>query len=213
MEYDHERAKEKKEEINKLTKEAILKYWNGLGVKAEELDTKDAAEEIINNFVEIDPPEKEVSVYLELMTFRSGGRGGGRSVKPGNIFLNFRKLISFLASCVLTGASMVHSPWTAPFAAVVLWDRLWSNLNLELSEREAAIIWTLWLYRDKNDCVPDSGLLEKINSELNKFGRSSISQEELNDSLSKLKEMECIEAWSQDPSKWWLCEWVKVTYR
>jgi len=37
------------------------------------------------------------------------------------------------------GPSVTHS------AAIVSWDAIWSNFKAELSEREAAIIWTMWL--------------------------------------------------------------------
>lgn len=210
MEYDTERAKEKNEELVNLAREAILRYWSSAGSNAGPLEALKAATEIVNNFTRVTPPEKE-PVILELITMN--GRGRARSVKPGNVLLNFRKLLTSLAASGLAVVGAVAVPWTAPLAAIIIWDSVWSNLKVELSEREAAIIWTMWLNRDDDNRVSDAELLDMVNSELRKNGRSSISHQELDDSLKTLKRMQCIERSESDPSKWWLREWVQGDFR
>lgn len=212
MEYDVERGKEKTEELIDLTKEAILTYWKSLGLKLSLGEALEAATKVISNFAEVTPPGKEPHV-LEMITIRSGGRGGGRSVKLGNIFLNLQKLMTTLAASGLTVVGTVTVPWTAPLAAIVIWNMVWSNLKVELSEREAAILWTMWVNRDDDRCVGHVDLLDKVNSELQAYGRSSISRQELDDALETLKKMRCIEWSESDPSKWRLRESIRVSYK
>ncbi|MBE9515083.1 MAG: hypothetical protein IMY79_02975 [Chloroflexi bacterium] len=212
MEYDTERAEQKTEELINLAKEAILTYWKSIGFKPSSGEASNTATDVINNLIQVTPPEKEKPA-LEFIIMLRGGRGGGRSIKPGNMVLNIRKLITAVAGGGLTVVTAVAIPWTAPLAAIVIWDRIWSNLKLELSEREAAIIWTMWMNRDDDNCVVDADLLVKVNSELAAYRRSSISRQELDDALETLKRMRCIERSRSDPSKWGLREWVRVTYR
>ena len=121
-----------------------------------------------------------------------------------------------MGSTLISGLTVVGAvaiPWTAPLAALVIWDTLWSNFKADLSEREAAIIWTMWVRRDRDDCISDSGLLDLVNTELEIYGRGAISKQELHDSLETLINMGCIKRSKSDGSKWWLREWVRVSYR
>lgn len=211
MEYDVERANEKTGELIDLAKEAILTYWKSVGLKPSPGDALEAATKVISNFTEVTPPRKGPRV-LESITLRPGARGGGHSVKPGNIFLNLQKLVTTLAASSLTVMGTVAVPWTAPLAAIVIWNSVWSNLKVELTEREAAILWTMWVNRDDDRCVADVDLLDKVNSGLRAYGRSSISRQELDDALETLKKMGCIEWSESDPPKWWLRESMQVSY-
>ena len=156
--------------------------------------------------------EKEEMVFHLILT-QPGGRGGGRSAKLGNIFININKLITAIASGVITISGAIATPWTLPFAAIVLWDSLYSGSNLELSEREAVVIWTLWKHRDPKCCIPNNGLLELVNTELSGYERQQMPQLELADILEKLQHIKSIKKSKQDPSKWWLCEWVRIGYK
>ena len=133
-------------------------------------------------------------------------------MKPGNILLDMRRLITAVASGVLTVVGVAEVPWTAVFGALVLWDTLYAGARIELSEREAAVLWTLWLLRDGAYTAPQAGLLEAVNVERERYGRSRLTQQEFDDALRKLERISSIEQSSNDPSRWWLREWVRITY-
>lgn len=212
MEYDTERAKNKRDELIKIAEQALVNKSDSIGFKGSPSDAQLFVSEIIDQFIDITPPEKE-EIVLGLITMNTGGRGGGRSTKPGNMLLNIRKLITAVASGVLTVAGTVTAPWTAPFAAILVWDSIYTGLNVDLSEREAVVLWTLWKNRDENDCVPEAGLLDKVNSELETHGRNPMKLQELNDALGILKHIKCIERLKSAESLWWLREWVRINYR
>jgi hypothetical protein len=62
---------------------------------------------------------------------------GGLTIKPGNIRLNWRKLFEKVPELVLTGAGVTQL-WLAPFAALYLWNLVWSLSKIEITPAQAA---------------------------------------------------------------------------
>jgi len=150
---------------------------------------------------------------LEFITMSRGGYGGGITTKPGNLVLNLRTLLVDLAEVITIGAGAVNVPWLAPIAALRIWNKFWSRLNIKISEHEAVVLLTMWKNCDHNNHIADDGVLDLVNSELGSNGRSSISRQELDDSLETLRRMKCIQRSASIKNKWWLREWVNVPYR
>jgi hypothetical protein len=170
----------------------------------------DLAERLVDITSSISSPEAE-PVVLELVTFRPGGSGGGRSVKAGNVLLDIKKLIVSAAKGTLAVKGVLLAPWTVPFAVLVLWDDLYSRLKVDIDEQEASVIWTLWMNRDAERCVPKANLLALVNAERAEYGRGPLSEEVLADALNLLCKMHCIQA-SKDGLHWRVTEWVRVRF-
>jgi hypothetical protein len=211
MEYDTDLAVQKKTELVQFAKEAIIACGKASGLECDPSKVEHAASEVIDSLVQITPPEKAPMV-MEFLTLSRAGRRGGRSVKPGNLLLNMGKLFTAIASGILTTVSVIGTPWIAPFAALLLWDRVWSGLSIDISEREAALLWTMWKNRDHNNEVSEEGLLDLVNSELESSGRPPMSKQQMDDSLETLSRMSCVEQTTSLTNKWWLCEWIRVSY-
>ena len=101
-------------------------------------------------------------------------------------------------------------PWLIPLAGLIVWNKVWALSNLEMDERHAATIWTMWKNRDKENRIEHDIILNLVNEELSKYKRSPMGEEELKNILNDLEKMECIE--KDEKNKWWLREWVKTTY-
>jgi hypothetical protein len=166
---------------------------------------------LVKEFATITAPEDSGTLGLVIM--RTAGRGGGRSAKPGNIAFDMPKLIKALSAGVLTTVAAFHTPWTAVFGAIILWDRLYAGACIDLSENEASVLWTMWQLRDEEGTVAHDGLLGSVNVERQKYGRTELSARELDDALGKLEEIATIERFSKYKSRWWLREWVRVKYQ
>jgi hypothetical protein len=142
--------------------------------------------------------------------------GGGEeavSIKPFNILLNMRRLIQAITGGVIAFSGVPTMPWLAVVAALFVWCTLYEAATEKLSEKDASVLWTLWVRRDtQNNTIPDAGLLRKVNAERKKYGHTRISPEELKESLDHLVHIKSIERYSEDETRWWLREWVKVTY-
>jgi hypothetical protein len=90
---------------------------------------------------------------------------------------------------------------------------VWSQLRAPLTQMDAAVIWTMWQNRDSGNISPGGRkLLALMNAELKRNGYPKLSLQMLEDHLKTLHRMQCIKPNDSDPSKWWLCEWVKKTY-
>ncbi|HVF62207.1 MAG TPA: hypothetical protein VNJ70_20540 [Thermoanaerobaculia bacterium] len=100
-----------------------------------------AAGELIAAFATVTAPE-EPPMLVHMITMRSGGSGGATSTKPGNIFLDLRKLVVTSAGGALTFAGAGESVWMAVLAALVVWDTIWSGVKVSLTEREAVVVFT-----------------------------------------------------------------------
>jgi hypothetical protein len=194
------RAEEKRKELTDIVKSVIQNY--------DIQNKEEISSRIINHFLNITPPEEEFIMYH--LTIRQGGVGGGSSTKPGNIWLNWRKLLVDGSESILTVAGAVAVPWLIPLAGLVVWNKIWSVLTVEITERHAVVIWTMWLNKDPENCVKGQAILNLVNKELSKYNRPKMNRRELNMVLEDLKKMGCIE--ETEGNKWWLREWVKVDY-
>lgn len=193
------RAEEKNQEILDIVRNIIATYSPIAG---------ELAKKIVDSFCVITPPETDDRMYI--ITIKSGGIGGGRSLKPGNIWLNWKKLLIDGSESILTIVGSASVPWLIPLAGLVVWNKVWSLLTIEIDERHAAVIWTLWKNRDKENRIEHDKILNLLNEELIKYNRLPMDEKELNNILSDLEKMECIER--DEKNKWWLREWVKTVY-
>jgi hypothetical protein len=168
----------------------------------------------------VPPEEKEERTTFDLIRASSFTASsfapdlrGGESVKPGNITVDMRRLVTAGAQTVRDITSVLKMPWLAPVIALVMWDRIWSLLKVQISEVEAVLIWVMWMNCDEEHVVAESILLEKVNAERTRHSRKPITQGEFEAALATLEKMKCIQHSRNDGSKWWLRERVSVKYR
>ena len=207
MALDYDRGKEKEGEIlNELSD--ILQ-----SKRIDKEDAKQISQLIISNAISVSPPEKEEHT-LGLITMHPSGRGGGKSVKAGNITLNIGQLMEATASGAFAIVGSYQIPWLAPMAFIIIWNSLWRAVEIELTENDAAIIWSMWVYRDRvSNEIPDIDLLDTVNRHLKKYVRPAITQKDLEYSLNNLEKIKVIKRSRKNPNNWWLCELVRPIYR
>ena len=96
-------------------------------------------------------------------------------------------------------------------AGLVVTESLVSGTRVELSERDAAVLWTLYREGEAALTMCSDKILEAVNAELSKAGRPDMSRQELTDVLKRLVELRSIE--KQDTGGWRLRERVTVEFR
>jgi len=195
-----EKAEKKKEELQNIIKSSLTQF------NIDNID--EISQKIIEKFTVITPPE--VDTTLHLITMRHWSEGA-RSSKPGNIWLNWRRLLMDSAESILMIAGVVSIPWLIPLAGLIIWNKVWSLLNIEIDEKHAVVIWVMWNNRDEENCIKEEQILSLVNDELRRYKRPEMSEEEFERILKDLERMECIEK-IVDENKWWLREWVKTVY-
>lgn len=190
-----------RKQLVQIVHETVIRY-----VK-DESEATETANTFVHSFADITEPEIDTTIHLLTIDME---RRRGRSLKPGNAVFNWKKLLTHASESVLTVAGSVAFPWLIPFAALAVWNRVWSLLTIELGETHAVVIWTMWNNCDSDHQLSADKVLPLVNNELLSYSRQTINKEELEHVLHDLKRMTCIE--KTDDNTWWLREWVCVTY-
>ena len=191
----------------------VLGAFGKLGADAQ----GDEAQAVVGAFCRVRPPkvempELETRMHCITLDHESKWKKGAVSIKPGNTRLNMRSLLSAAASGVLTVNGVVAQPWMLFFAALVLWNHIYSGLRQEITTHEAVVIWVLWSRRNNKNLVPRGNLLEGVNKELKNEGRGGMSERELDDIVNRLISLRCVERSRTDSGEFWLREWVSIKY-
>lgn len=206
MEWNHDRKQEKEAEILEMT----ASYLRSAGI--DEDHVKATAQEFLNNAIRITPPEKE-SQIIHMVRMAPSGRGGGRSTKAGNIRLNIRTLFEAISSGVFTVVSVTDNHWSIPFAALLLWNSIWKNLEVQLSEAEAVTLWVMWQIKDENKNVNQTNIKPAVEKHAEKYQMQVLSESDIKYALENLRKIGCIKPSKGMRDHWWLCEWVSPSYR
>ncbi|MFT3929289.1 MAG: hypothetical protein QM709_03225 [Spongiibacteraceae bacterium] len=206
MDFDRQRELEKCQELL----DSIINTLQSSGVSRSEAIS--LGQDIFDSYISTTAPEAK-SLFTEFIVMGRMGEGGGKSTKAGNIRLNIGKFMEAVASGALTAVGAIQIPITAPLAALVIWCSLRRSAQVDISETEATVLYTMWVFKDENRDVPNEGLLEKCNSLLSKYGRQALTQQILVRSLKTLEKIETIEKSPRKNDTWWLREWVSVSYR
>lgn len=206
MELDYERKKEKEAEVQGV----IECHLREAGV--DEALVQTTAREFLEKAVRITPPEKE-QVFMHLVTMAPSGRGGGRSSKVGNIRLNIRTLFEAVSNSVFTVISATQAPWAIPFAAILLWNSIWRNTQVTLSEAEAVTLWVMWQVKDSNKDVKFEDIKPAVDAHARKYERQTLSEADIKHALKNLNETGCIKPAESANGTWWLCESISLSYR
>ena len=156
----------------------------------------------------VDPMADEVGA----IDIDRAGRGGGTSIKPGNLCLRPGRLVEAIAKGGLTIAGALQAPWMLPLAAIILWAEVYSAAKVELSEVEACVIWTVWCFADGNRQMLVGDLLALCNQEREKGGYGPLTDTELKRAVELLVRIGSIAVCSEDDEKVEIREWISVNY-
>ena len=204
MGYEEEKAEAKRQELQGLIARTL-----------EHMSSDEAARlaaEVTEHLADVTAPYWEPPP-MHLVTLHAGGRGGTTTTKPGNVVLNLRKLIVAIASGTLTIAGAMAVPWALVVGALVTWDALYSSLQLEITEVQGCVLWSLWKERDEGLTVAKADVFDAVRRERMAFGLQPLTAQEVDYALEELVRMGCIRQSVNDVGRWWLREWVRIKYR
>jgi hypothetical protein len=199
MEYDVLALTQKRDEVLNLAREARE--------ETVAFDT-DAAAAVLGAFVELTPPEKPEYVF-HLITMNSFAQDA-ESRKPGNLFLNWRKLIDIVPDTTIAAAGATAAPaWLLPFIALYVWNKLWCGAKETLTKDEATIIMALWKHRSGKSTIGEDEGFTRTNEVRLRQGLRTLRRNIYDQAIDRLLRMHCIE---MNEGVIWLREWVRITY-
>lgn len=162
---------------------------------------------LLKAFCQVKPPViPEAEYRMELIVLSSGGRKGGVSIKPGNVTLNWRKLIGSLPGIVLTGAGAATNPWLFILGALVIWRDLYSTSRVELSPQHATTILTMWNNHDGSKRISEDKARTLTNKALAEFDLNLVSETTFAIIIDDLSQSGCVEL---SDGEIWLREWIR----
>jgi hypothetical protein len=200
MEYDNEALEAKKSEIQALPVEAIRRVNRA---------SEEAVESAVEAFTRLTPPTDPEPV-IEMITVGSFGRGGGKSRKPGNIYLNWQKLMDIVPDATIATAGALTSPaWLLPLIGLYVWNKLWRGAEEDLTEVEACTIFALWKNRNGQSKISEDEGFVRNNALREQQDMPALLRSEYDVAINRLLRMECIEI---ENGIVWLREWVRIQY-
>ncbi|GDY36274.1 hypothetical protein [Acidovorax sp. NB1] len=203
MEYDKDAASAKRAQ---LLEHAAL---GPIGQKLPE----DVLRQLVDAFARVTPPA-EPAITLELITISSlYDAPKANSRKPGNIVLNWRKLLDIVPDVSLAGLGAATLP-VAPQVAVVLaglyiWNKVWRGAVEEFSDVEAVTILALWEHRNGKNRIPEQEGFVKTNEVRGRYTLPPLTQSQYASAVNRLTALQCIEL---EDGVIWLRECVQKKY-
>jgi hypothetical protein len=181
---------------------SLKEHFASKGLNATSASPDQLVQELFDRFAQISPPEEPPTQLITLDSLRRGGR----SFKPGNIFVNAKAIFgkAVEGTLIVRGALIPKTDYISlSLTFLMILKSILELTRLKIGELEAAVLWTMWLKRDDRNCVSSGSLLALVNSQLVTFGKSQISQTELVSVLTNLQQMGCIS--HLEPSDEWRC--------
>ena len=167
------------------------------------------AESLLDSFVSLSPPQ-DPPPMMALVVANQGGRRGGRTRKPGNIWLNWRKLIRESPDLVLTGAGSIAEPWLGVLAALSTFNKMWAHASIELRKEQAACLVAMWPRCDERCRIPRAAAYSSCKELFSVYQWPEPSDDQLGELISELEVLRCVESKPEDII--WLRERVRVSY-
>ena len=168
-------------------------------------------------FIELQAPliEKNDWPRVQLVTFDKiksfSDLEGGRTIKPGNVILNLKKLIDSLPNIVALSASMaIDTPLLKVCSALCLWKEIRDVMTIEITRMQAIVIIALWRFCDCTHHISLDYGYKCVNYFCESIGEKGLSWDEYNSILDKLLKLHCIDIRDEVI---WLCESIQKVWK
>jgi hypothetical protein len=203
MEYDQRAASEK---INWMREIAHTSNVNVAPLSNEDVS------KIIEAFSDVTPPKKPKEIFQHISISSLNTAPSAYSRKPGNILLNWRKLMIIIPDITLAGygvSNLGSNYIPIALAGLYIWGKIWCGSKEELSDSEATIIIALWKNRDnKNEILESEGFI-KTNELRSNLSLSPLTSGQFTSAINRLMKIDCIEL---SQGMIWLREYVSIEY-
>ncbi len=183
MEDNNDAYRRMREELGRYVQQAVL---TSAGAPQIVEDT------IFSMFIEITPPE-DPEISLGLVKIGKNGFGTASSRKPGNICLNWGKLMDVVPDVTIAAYGGVASPfWLLPFIGLYVCNKLWCGSLEELTEVEATVIYALWKNKTGEKKIDVDNGFQNANEIRRMTKLPCLQRKEFDRAIQRLLELKCI---------------------
>lgn len=167
--------------------------------------------QLIESAIRITPPEQPQ--FMEMIVMGRSGRGGGLSVKPGNLKLDLWSVLDAASVAVLTLES-TDAWWKLPLGLLIVIRSLKKTFSVDLSEEDAVTILAMWRAGiNRGHCASFSDIELEVNLHAQRHQRSLLSAADIRHSIGKLQTIGSIRPIAGKPDTWCVLEELRFGLR
>jgi hypothetical protein len=117
----------------------------------------------------------------------------GKSVKAGNLRFNLGKLFESAVSSAGVYFTSVAHPIFAVFTGIVALRSLMKAATVEIEERDAWVLWALWISQQHSGASDSATILQRLNEEGQRYGKAiDMSVKEVETRLERLEKIRAV---------------------
>lgn len=162
-------------------------------IPLDEENRDNLAKLLFEHFIEVDIFSDQDDVSSRTITISSKGIGEGLSVKPKNIFLNYKKLIRLTPSIALTLYGINGPAWIIALAMLHIWNVFQEEATITISQNHAIALYTISQNLNEHNLISEKESLLLANLQLEKYGFPQWSSNYFSTIIDELCQIKCIE--------------------
>jgi len=147
--------------------------------------------DLLEQFIEVSSPIL-IEGQEQLVSIHENSSGGGISLKPGNIIVNWKKLSYNLPDFVITISAVTGPSWVIPFVLLNVIKMLYGVASLTLEADHATCLLALWEYNRGDTAIKESNGLLIINQFRAKNNQKPLSRAGFRKILDELESIKCV---------------------
>jgi hypothetical protein len=180
-----------------------------IAVETSLAEGSSVGQQVVRSFVSFSPPENSKTL-TRLITLKLTERPQGFSRKPGNILMNWRKLLDVTPDVTIAGVGAETAPpWVWPLIGLYVWNKLWRGAEETFSDIEASVMLALWKNRDSEDKISEEEGYLRANEIRTRSNLTTLTNSDYNRAINRLLSLDCIE---MNNGIIWLRESVQLAY-
>lgn len=150
--------------------------------------------------------EPEMSMNMELSILNKDWEKGAINRKPGNAFLDWKKLSVSTAAITSAVAAATAKPWLIPVAAALVWREVRGLTSVEVDKRDAVALSVMWENCDSDHNIDSDKALDLVSKQFREYELGAVDKARFERILKTLEKLRCIEV---ADGNIWLREWCK----
>ena len=166
-----------------------------------------------SGFINISAPKEKIEPQIiHMLTMDSlNNYKKGESIKPGNIILNFKKLVDSLPEITAAVVSVfLDIPILKVCAALTVWKTLRNLATIEITKLQAVVIYALWKHCNKEHKISLEDGFERTNNLMRSISEAEMMWDAYVEIILELSKLRCLEV---NEAGIWLREWISKEYR
>ncbi|MDZ4817597.1 MAG: hypothetical protein SGJ20_01345 [Planctomycetota bacterium] len=166
--------------------------------------------DVLEAFAQVTPPQ-EPELTIGLVTISSLYTSPqAQSRKPGNVLLNWRKLIDIVPDVSLAGLGAATLPvapgWSIVLAGLYIWSKVSRSSTEVFSDIEAIVILAFWKNKNSDNKIPEAEEFTRANELRASYSLQPLTHGQYASAVDRLTTIDCLEL---EDGIIWLREWVR----